>query len=215
VTSGTISFTPTLLSRVGLPALTGTNTNATFAYLPNTFEIETGILSKGDIDTYNLTGVLFNVSGYVNDSVSGDGIPNATIYLTGGDIDSSVYSNASGYYIIPGLHSDDYILTATKDGFISGTVDFTINDADVTNANITMHYITDSEKIEQSYANSFILIGGIFVSILLIIGMYVVYSASTGNIKTSQKQLRELAYATIYIILFLVGGVMIAAIVFR
>ena len=181
VTSGTISFTPTLLSQVGLPALTGTNTNATFAYLPNTFEIETGILSKGDTDTYNVSGdtdtynvsgELFNISGYVNDSVSGDGIPNATIHLTGDSIATSVYSNASGYYLIGELYNGSYTITASKTGYISNSVDIVISGADNTTDELLLEEIGKPTMVNVT--NVPISIYAIIVLFGLITGAYAI-----------------------------------------
>jgi len=172
VTSGTISFTPTLLSQVGLPALTGTNTNATFTYLPNTFSIETGILSKGDTDTYNVSGELFNISGYVNDSVSGDGIPNATIHLTGDSIATSVYSNASGYYLIGELYNGSYTITASKTGYISNSVDIVISGADNTTDELLLEEIGKPTMVNVT--NVPISIYAIIVLFGLITGAYAI-----------------------------------------
>ena len=75
--------------------------------------------------------------------------------------------------------------------------------------------ITDAEQRQPVYTDGFYLIAGALVSALFISAGYVAYSAFLGKIKVSSKALKELAIATIIVVIFIMSITLMAGWVYR
>jgi len=152
--------------------LAETDTGVTYAYYttsfssPGTYYINAS--AEDGIDTTSNTtftvqvGQAYSISGYVNDT-NGTALSGVTVY---DHIDSNV-TNLSGYYQVTGYVNGDYVLTASLDGYTTGTVDVTVAGSDITNANITLQVVPPEDNtmpLPLFITWSLVLVGMMYVS---------------------------------------------------
>lgn len=95
------------------------------------------------------------IRGFVRDSISGAGIEDVTVSAI--PFISNVFTNSSGYFIMIGVNSGDYILTLKKQGYNYKSVPVSISN-DTANVNIKLFFsnlFIFSNKLLTEYLNSF------------------------------------------------------------
>jgi len=126
----------------------------------------------------------WTISGYITDSVSGLGIPDAVVTIT--DTFTLVYNltDSDGYYISNGLHNDSYTVTANKTSYAENSINVTVVGANLTNQNIIMipsvtdimiwdkllEIETQNEDIKDDikYLNSIIWVASLLAALVVI-----------------------------------------------
>ena len=163
VTSGTISFTPTLLSNVYIPALSSTNVNGTFDYDGTEFEIYTGALDAGDTETYNLSGSeppRYSINGTVYNADNLVPVSNALVSVT----DTSATTDADGFYTLDGFHNDSYVISVESESYETGYKSITIAGANETGVDILLEPASIRYTPITMY---YLLIGLLFFFVLM------------------------------------------------
>ncbi|MFC1606394.1 collagen binding domain-containing protein [Candidatus Latescibacterota bacterium] len=65
----------------------------------------------------NTTGT---ITGYIYNLILGHGIPDVTVHIVGGNIDSTVYTDENGVFLLGEIHEGEYIVKPSSDGFMFG-----------------------------------------------------------------------------------------------
>ncbi len=127
------------------------------------------------------------IRGFVRDSISGAGIEDVTISAT--PYISNVITNSSGYFIMIGVNSGDYILTLKKQGYNYKSFPVSVSN-DTANVNINLFFSNlyiFSNKLLTQYFSSFsfsaidLLIGFVVNENTTQYDMQLRDSAGTGN----------------------------------
>lgn len=210
VTSGTIIYD------TGRPSLTGmefssTNPSATYATEGSLLIISTGALTSGDTYTYSFALPTYSVSGYVKCDEELNGIEGATVTLNG----FSATTNATGYYVFPSVTNGTYTVTASKTGYDPASRQITVSGQDVTVDDLCIHFVTPEQVRVRNTISLFMAIGAILGAGLMIGAGMVFYTAMNGKSGVSFKQMKEIGYGAIFLIIFLLAVVMMGAAVYR
>ena len=132
------------------------------------------------ISVIPVSATVHNVSGYILES--GTGLSGVTV-TDNESIDTTV-SNATGYYKLEGYtNQTSYILSASKSGYTTNTLQVDFLDADLTNKNITLSrtslsaFLIDLSSIVTALATMFTAVMAVFMepplSLFIGIGLFV------------------------------------------
>lgn len=134
------------------------------------------------------SATVHNVSGYILES--GTGLSGVTV-TDNESIDTTV-SNATGYYKLEGYtNQTSYILSASKTGYTTNTLQIDFLDADLTNQNITIAkttitaFLTDLSSIVTALTAMFTAVMAVFMepplSLFIGVGLFVMIVGLIGR----------------------------------
>ena len=79
----------------------------------------------------------YSVSGYILDSITGDGIAGANVWSQNGFVGEITQSDANGFYEGYNFHSANYSIYANVTGYVETHIDIIVS-GNLTNQNVTM-----------------------------------------------------------------------------